>query len=235
MTTATILRAFHGDPAIKAKYINRVRAHREFDQLVKGCYWENGKGCAIGCTIHGSNHGTYEDELGIPESLARLEDAVFEGLPNGHSLMWPENFLEAIPVGADLSRVTPLFVVWLLTGDELGLLRIAEPAGQASLRQVAGLWQCRADGDEPSSQEWDAATDAAWDAARAVATAASTDAARAASTDAATDAARAAAAAVTTDAARAVATDAAWDAAWDASWEKMAVKLLKLLAAAPVV
>ncbi len=26
-----------------------IRAHREADQLIKGTYWEDGKGCAIGC------------------------------------------------------------------------------------------------------------------------------------------------------------------------------------------
>ncbi len=31
--------AFHGDPAIKAKYLGRVKAHRLADELVKGQGW----------------------------------------------------------------------------------------------------------------------------------------------------------------------------------------------------
>jgi hypothetical protein len=38
--------AFHGSQEIKDKYIARVKAHQEADQIIKGQYWENGKGCA---------------------------------------------------------------------------------------------------------------------------------------------------------------------------------------------
>jgi hypothetical protein len=56
MTTASIpstvpfitsLRAFHGDPAIKATYLARVHAHAAADEIVQGKYWEGGKGCAV--------------------------------------------------------------------------------------------------------------------------------------------------------------------------------------------
>lgn len=39
--------AFHGDPKIKAKYPARLEAHAHADEIVKGIYWENGKGCAV--------------------------------------------------------------------------------------------------------------------------------------------------------------------------------------------
>jgi hypothetical protein len=53
--------AFHGDPKIKAKYLKRVMAHVEADELVKGVYYEkdaNGKvrACGVGCTVHSSDH-----------------------------------------------------------------------------------------------------------------------------------------------------------------------------------
>lgn len=91
-----MMKAFHNDPAIKGKYLARVRMHREADQLVKGQYWENGKGCAVGCTVHSSSHADYETELGIPRKLARIEDGIFEGLPNGQALSWPERFLDLL-------------------------------------------------------------------------------------------------------------------------------------------
>lgn len=47
--------AFFGDPKIKAKYLRRVKAHYKADEIIKGTYWENGKGCAVGCTIEGSD------------------------------------------------------------------------------------------------------------------------------------------------------------------------------------
>ena len=118
--------AFHNDKEIKQKYIDRVRAHMIADEIIKGLYWENGRGCAVGCTIHGSDHQKYEDELGIPTVLARLEDSIFEGLPNHLSKMWPLEFLEAIEVGADLSWIWPKFVIWLMTDKEHGVIRFAK-------------------------------------------------------------------------------------------------------------
>lgn len=73
------LLAFHGDKAIKAKYLARVKAHAEADEIIHGTYWEKGKGCAVGCTIHSEKHSAYETELGMPIILARLEDRIFEG------------------------------------------------------------------------------------------------------------------------------------------------------------
>ena len=120
------LRAYHGDPTIKATYLARVRAHREADQLIKGIYWQHGKGCAVGCTVHSDNHAAYETELGVPRVLARLEDGLFERLPNGQALAWPAQFLEAIPVGADLSLVWPQFAVWLLVDPTDGVIQFAK-------------------------------------------------------------------------------------------------------------
>src|SRR5208282_5693902 len=88
--------AFHGKQQIKDEYLTRVKAHREADQIMKGQYWENGRGCAVGCTIHNSDHGRYETELGTPRILARLEDGIFESLPNDLAMTWPERFLDAI-------------------------------------------------------------------------------------------------------------------------------------------
>ena len=99
------LRAYHGDPAIKAKYLSRVRAHAAADALTQGVGWEGGKGCAIGCTLEAYDHSRYPIELGMPEWLARLEDAIFEGLPHAEAMTWPESFLEAIHPGADLESV----------------------------------------------------------------------------------------------------------------------------------
>ena len=45
------LRAYHGDQAIKAKYLDRIRLHALQDQIIHGKYWEGGKGCAVGCIL----------------------------------------------------------------------------------------------------------------------------------------------------------------------------------------
>lgn len=86
MTTAVDTKpliAFHGDPAIKQTYLDRVEAHRIADQIIQGTGWDENshRGCAVGCTLHDYNHLSYETELGIPFVLAHLEDAIFEALP----------------------------------------------------------------------------------------------------------------------------------------------------------
>lgn len=80
------MKAFHGDEKIKKKYVDRVKAHAKADEIVKGQYWKNGKGCAVGCTIHSADHAAYQTELGIPQWMARLEDRIFEGLPNARAM-----------------------------------------------------------------------------------------------------------------------------------------------------
>jgi hypothetical protein len=116
---------FLNDPKLKEQRIAQVRAHRLADQLVKGKYWEDGKGCAVGCTIHSGNHEDYETELGIPVELAYLEDRIFESLDNGNAMMWPERFLAAIPVGVDLrgTHINKRFVLALLTDKKRGVIQ----------------------------------------------------------------------------------------------------------------
>lgn len=143
--------AFHGDDKIKAEYIARVRAHREADQLVQGYgYWQGGRGCAVGCTMHTDSepHEAYETTLGIPARLAYLEDCIFESLPVDQSRLWPEKFLGAIPVGKDLSRVWHQFSAWLLS--ESGLLTITH-ANRDAINLVASLHGRAATGESVAS------------------------------------------------------------------------------------
>lgn len=132
------MKAFHGNEQIKAKYLARVQAHRAADEIAKGFYWQGGRGCAVGCTIHGSEHWAYERELGVPRMLALLEDTLFEGMPLDKAKSWPEEFLSAIPVGADLSLVGWKFLHWLLTehiqvpGDDAIVIRVREALSQSA-------------------------------------------------------------------------------------------------------
>jgi hypothetical protein len=89
----------------KSDIIAELQDHAHQDRLIKGVYWENGKGCAVGCTIKSEKHSEYEERFGIPMILAHLEDSIFEGLPNSQAMLWPMQFMSAIPVGSDLSLV----------------------------------------------------------------------------------------------------------------------------------
>ena len=120
------MQAFHNDSLIKEKYITRVQEHYQADEIIKGQYWQNGKGCAVGCTIHSYIHNKYESELGIPENIAHLQDLIFESLPNKLAKQFPLEFLSSIKVGADLKNVKNLFTIWMLTDKKYGVLQYAK-------------------------------------------------------------------------------------------------------------
>lgn len=154
--------AYHDDPALKARLIAEMREHRESERLVRGLYYDShsGKGCAVGCLLKDplGRHARYESEFGIPAQLAHLEDALFEALPQSEAQKWPERFLEAIPVGADLGFVWPRFAIWLFTDAEHG---VARHDSSGACERVAALYRRFADGDKPEQREWEAAANAA--------------------------------------------------------------------------
>lgn len=158
--------AYHNDPTLKTFVLDQIRLHREADKLIKGIYWDDGKGCAIGCTIeavrlhngntkknlgHGS-HALYETELGIPRILARLEDNFFEALPHGESQAWPERFITAITPGADLTMVWPQFAFWLLTEEVSQYTN--NKRSLASLVEVGAMYREWIDDSKPNTDRW---------------------------------------------------------------------------------
>ena len=148
--------AYKGDKKVKAKYLARVKAHEKADEIVKGQYWQYGKGCAVGCTIEGSDHRKYETELGIPIEIAYLEDTIFENLPNGEAKKFPAQFLSAIKVGADLSKVIPKIVIWQFEDKKHGLRTIKEVADDTKVMgwcyKVVELYRRRMDETIPVSE-----------------------------------------------------------------------------------
>lgn len=163
MQFTTELRAFHGTAETKNDYLARVRAHAAADEIVQGVYWERGRGCAVGCTVHSSDHAAYERELGIPRLIAYLEDTLFERMEFKDAKGWPERFLNAIPVGADLSMVYPRFAIWMLTDPTDGVIRFAKHDDvKQAITRVAELYQLTIDGAEVDVETWCAVRREAW-------------------------------------------------------------------------
>ena len=152
------MKAFNGSEQLKTDLLAEVIKHRKADQIIKGTYCKSLKegqkfrACAVGCSLHSysiisdidldvSNHKNYE-LFGIPMLLARLEDVIFEGLPEVHYEKWPEQFLKAINVGADLSTVWPKFAVWLMIDKKYGVLQYARNHKQKeAIKMVAYLYK----------------------------------------------------------------------------------------------
>src|SRR3990167_29172 len=122
------MKSYNSDTKLKTALVKEMKHHKKADQIIKGTYGtENGvwKGCAVGCAIHSLNlkkktdwktddHSVYEKELGIPLFLAHLEDNIFENLPSKDAPQFAVDFLEAIPVGVDLSPVKYKFLRYIL-------------------------------------------------------------------------------------------------------------------------
>jgi hypothetical protein len=228
--------AYHNDPAIKAALIASLEDHAAHDRIKQGSYWQDGKGCAVACTLQGvdenaaihGKHQMYETYFGVPQAIARLEDRIFEGLDNTLAMRWPLRFAAAIRPGADLSMVVPRFLYWLLS--ELLPLHVSKdkhPRAWQAIADVAALYRewC-VDGVKPSRDRFERAAVAAADAYAAYAAAyAAADAAYAAATYGTAYAAYAAYAAA-----------AAADAAdvRKAEYAPMADKLIELLEHAPM-
>jgi hypothetical protein len=162
--SAPVMRAYHSDPTVKASLIAQLEAHARADEIIKGRYWENGKGCAVGCTVHSGEHALYESLYEIPVMLAYLEDQIFEGLPNERAKAWPIEFADAVQVGADLSRVGWQFLYWLIT-DEAVNPGISHPIVKEPVSRCASIMKAKGEGQEVTAS----ARSAAWIAARSAA------------------------------------------------------------------
>jgi hypothetical protein len=129
-TKEDTMQSYLNDTKLKKEFVAEIKWHQDQDKIIKDTYQQGSNGdfkaCAVGCSIHSlnrmkhksydtSNHKVYETELGIPEWLARLEDTIFEGLPNELAMKWPLRFAKAIPVGVDLEPVKWKISVFILS------------------------------------------------------------------------------------------------------------------------
>ena len=124
------LLAYHDDPGLKARVLERIAAHRAADEIQQGVYYATSDGrawvCAVGCVLHDpeGGHERYETKFGIPVQLAHLEDTLFETMATEQAKDWPRRFMSAIKVGADLSTVWPKFASWLMVDETWGVAEL---------------------------------------------------------------------------------------------------------------
>lgn len=160
--------AFHGNAKIKKFYLDRVRGHEKADEIVKGKYWEDGHGCAIGCTIHGADHAKYETKLGIPRQIAELEEDIFEGLPVKEGEAFPAKFLNIIIPGADLSQVRNKFLHWLLMDKTNGVIKYAKTdRTKKAIQDIGDIYARKINGEVIKYGAWKKLKAAAYAAAKA--------------------------------------------------------------------
>src|ERR1700676_815813 len=160
-----MLKAYHNDPAIKEVLINQLQAHYDADEIIKGTYWQDGKGCAVGCSIHSSDHSLYEKELGLPEWIARVEDRIFEGLPNHLSKEWPLRISKAVKIGSNIDKIKIPFLILVVESVLDKFDHEKFPECKISIENLLHLLKTNPENSEADSRA--AASAAAWAAAEA--------------------------------------------------------------------
>ena len=176
------MKTFTKHPNFKPALMEQLAWHRSQDRIARVGYGKIGddfRGCAIGCainslrlagfcTLSSDDHAGLAEEIGVPESLLRLADHLFENLPSAESLEWPHRFFNAIPEGVDLSLVVNKWLYWLLVDPVEGVLCLAKTEKtKAAIHRVAELHLLTLRGGEVTNEEWALEARAAWAAREA--------------------------------------------------------------------
>jgi hypothetical protein len=221
--------AYDNDPAFKDRMVAQMRAHAAADEIIKGQYWQQGKGCLVGCAIHGDDHSQFDDIIGPGgHMLAQLADAIFEGATNARAMRFPVEFFEAIRPGADLSRVQWQFLHWLLTTPAVNP-GITHPIARDAVAQCAAVVSALADGrhidvgaawiaESAARSAARSARSAAWSAAESAESAEIAEIAAESAWSAARSAAWSAAESAESAEIAEIAAESAWSAARSAAW-----------------
>jgi hypothetical protein len=154
-----------------SRLIELADEHKDKDQYVQGFgYWQNGKGCSVGCTIADAkceglcNGVAYDDHkalagiLGVTEFITRLQDNIFEGLPAEDAMAWTGRLLRSIKPGTDYASVSTRMSIAMLRDPEIGLCHTAIlDSVKTVAHAIAALYERRFNRDEPKDEEWHAA------------------------------------------------------------------------------
>lgn len=148
----------------------QVEAHLKADEVVKGLYWEDGKGCFIGCLSHSDDPLDAVKRFGLTEPILRIAESIFESLPDDEA----KAFFAALPdaIGRDGKDLS--LVHWQFLAAELRALPTQRPDIQAVIDPVIEGMDLLAAGKEWADATYAAraaadATLAAYAAARAAA------------------------------------------------------------------
>ena len=177
MSGATHYCAFHGDPARKADMVDRVRAKWTQGQVFPLSYlkWRTDGGMVSlsGTLAETQVPEQFIERTGLPVELATLcEGMVHAGAefsedksaPFGLAMRGAEpimafamEWLDAIPVGADLGGVVPRFMHSFLAGvlaPDFAMAAHVSPAVRACAERILCLWEREMSGAQVVPKEW---------------------------------------------------------------------------------
>ena len=202
--------------ATKAKLVEGLKHHHHLDQIQQGDWFDpdTNKGCHIGCCGDVFNLPPQQDNftqlaqvLDVPEWFLRLQEKIFEGLPQSQAKQFSLDVVQAIPTDYDLNQIRPALEIsrmgFLLTNQTL-----PDDVKQV-ITAVKQLWI--KDPNQTQPERWSAAGSAAESAA-----------------ESAWSTAWSAESAWSTESAARSAAESAWSA-WSAAWQRERDVLLKEL------
>jgi hypothetical protein len=177
MSGATHYCAFHGDPARKADMVDRVRAKWTQGQVFPLSYlkWRTDGGIVSlsGALAETQVPDQFIERTGLPIELTTLcEGLVYAGAeftedksaPSGLAMRGGDavmafamEWLDAIPVGADLGNVVPRFMHSFLASvlaPDFAMAVHVSPAVRACAERILGLWEREISGAQVVPKEW---------------------------------------------------------------------------------
>lgn len=168
--------AFHGDVAVRDKYVERVRRRHAARQIFAArfavCNTKQQRYSIVGATLHGTDMVQYERELGIPAILACWQQAIvscflpqpgfeeaqrLEILQSPQARDYPTQWLKCIQPGAVLDAAPARFLRWLLfdlVDPYHAPLAPVDADVAIAARTIASLHQRWINCDAPPAKEW---------------------------------------------------------------------------------
>lgn len=152
------LLSFHGEQAIKDKYVAILEERIGVDWILHSLYRQGGTGSSVGCALDSNDYAAYESELGIPARLGYAQDRLVNLLKSPDDIFFPTQFLKSIPVGVDLYPTYWKFMYWMLMDSEIGLISVTPTSPMCNVIElVAAFYRQALDGKEIYLKEYNAA------------------------------------------------------------------------------
>lgn len=155
--------SFHGDPALKADALTKLRRHIANGTFLYSTPADPALGAsAISSVVESGDPQEYADRLGYPVPLVLVLHSIvnsFGSLPEAAD--FAEAWLERTPVGADLSRVVPEAIVTIL--EDPALIEVTRRHGpiEDARQSVLDLRRRALAGETISRSDWKEARSAA--------------------------------------------------------------------------
>jgi hypothetical protein len=145
--------AYHNNAKLKASMSSDMHFTISEGLIIQGMSFRDVVRCVS--RVENGSYKTLEEEIGIPSLIAQLAEFIFEGLEYEKAKKFTTDFLEAIPVGADLSMVWPKLIHYVMVDNEVGLINFVKTEySKFAIERLAHLFMRKIDGEIITENQW---------------------------------------------------------------------------------